>query len=189
MSRGSVNKVILIGNTGAEPDTRFMPNGNPVTNLRLATSESWKDKNSGEKQERTEWHRIVCFGFLAEIAEKYVKKGSKLYIEGTLRTNKWTGTDGQDRYTTEIIANELQMLDRRNDNQEGYHQGGRPDNHSNQQGGGQQHYPNQQNRQDNRSPQQNQGNTNQGRNNYASDHQPPPASQQVVDDFDDDIPF
>ena len=112
MARG-VNKVIIVGNCGQDPETRFMPSGGAVTNLSIATSESWKDKTSGEPQERTEWHRVVLFNRLAEIAGEYVKKGSKLYVEGSLRTRKWQGQDGQDRYTTEIVASEMQMLDSR----------------------------------------------------------------------------
>jgi len=112
MARG-VNKVIIVGNCGQDPETRFMPSGGAVTNLSIATSESWKDKTSGEPQERTEWHRVVFFNRLAEIAGEYVKKGSKLYVEGSLRTRKWQGQDGQDRYTTEIVASEIQMLDSR----------------------------------------------------------------------------
>ena len=110
MARG-VNKVILVGNVGVDPEVRYMPNGNAVTSLTLATSEAWKDKQTGEKQERTEWHRVVCFNRLGEIAGEYVRKGSKLYIEGSLRTRKWQDQQGQDRYTTEIVATELQMLD------------------------------------------------------------------------------
>ncbi len=111
-SRG-VNKVILVGNLGKDPETRYMPSGGAVTNITVATSETWKDKQSGEQQERTEWHRVVFFNRLAEIAGEYLKKGSKVYIEGSLRTRKWQGNDGQDRYTTEIVANEMQMLDSR----------------------------------------------------------------------------
>ncbi|KTD63070.1 Single-strand binding protein (SSB) (Helix-destabilizing protein) [Legionella santicrucis] len=110
MARG-INKVILIGNVGVDPDVRYLPNGNAVTTLSIATSETWKDKTSGEKQERTEWHRVVCFNRLGEIAGEYVRKGSKLYIEGSLRTRKWQDQQGQDRYTTEIVANDIQMLD------------------------------------------------------------------------------
>ncbi|MGC1182299.1 single-stranded DNA-binding protein [Legionella sp.] len=110
MARG-INKVILIGNVGVDPDIRYLPNGNAVTTLSIATSEAWKDKTSGEKQERTEWHRVVCFNRLGEIAGEYVRKGSKLYIEGSLRTRKWQDQQGQDKYTTEIIANDIQMLD------------------------------------------------------------------------------
>jgi single-strand DNA-binding protein len=110
MARG-INKVILIGNLGRDPETRYMPSGGAVTNVTLATSETWKDKNTGEPQERTEWHRVVFFNRLGEIAGEYLKKGSKVYVEGSLRTRKWQGQDGQDRYTTEIVANEMQMLD------------------------------------------------------------------------------
>ena len=112
MARG-INKVILIGNLGADPEIKYMPSGEAVANLRIATSESWKDKNTGEQVERTEWHRVIMFRRLAEIAGEYLKKGSKVYIEGRLQTRKWQGQDGQDRYTTEIIGNEMQMLDSR----------------------------------------------------------------------------
>ena len=118
MARG-VNKVILIGNLGADPETRFMPSGGAVTNVRLATSESWKDRQSGQMQERTEWHRVIFFNKLGEIAGEYLKKGSKVYIEGSIRTRKWQGQDGQDRFTTEIVANEMQMLDGRSSNPDG----------------------------------------------------------------------
>jgi len=109
MARG-INKVILIGNLGQDPETRAMPSGSSVTNLRIATSESWKDKQSGEMKERTEWHSVAMFGRLAEIAGEYLRKGSQVYIEGSLRTRKWQDKQGNDRYTTEIIANEMQML-------------------------------------------------------------------------------
>ncbi|MFM7276033.1 MAG: single-stranded DNA-binding protein [Gammaproteobacteria bacterium] len=112
MARG-VNKVILIGNCGADPETRYMPSGGAVTNVRIATSESWKDKSTGQAQERTEWHRVVFFSRLAEIAAEYLRKGSKVYIEGSLRTRKWQDKEGKDQYTTEIVANEMQMLDSR----------------------------------------------------------------------------
>lgn len=112
MARG-INKVILVGNLGKDPEAKFMPNGNAVTNITIATSESWKDKQTGQQQERTEWHRVVFFNRLAEIASEYLKKGSKVYVEGSLRTRKWQGQDGQDRYTTEIVASEMQMLDSR----------------------------------------------------------------------------
>ncbi|MGV6817404.1 MAG: single-stranded DNA-binding protein [Thiotrichales bacterium] len=118
-SRG-INKVILIGNLGKDPETRYMPSGGAVTNVTLATSESWKDRNTGQDQERTEWHRVVFFNKLAEIAGEYLRKGSKVYIEGSLRTRKWQGQDGQDRYTTEIVANEMQMLDSRGTASGGY---------------------------------------------------------------------
>ncbi len=111
-SRG-INKVILVGNLGSDPDVRYMPSGDAITNISVATSDTWKDKQSGESRERTEWHRVVLFRRLGEIAGEYLKKGSKVYIEGRLQTRKWQGQDGQDRYTTEIVANELQMLDSR----------------------------------------------------------------------------
>jgi len=121
MARG-INKVILIGNLGKDPEVRYTTSGSAVTNITLATSESWKDKNTGETQERTEWHRIVFFNRLAEIAGEYLKKGSKVYIEGSLRTRKWQGQDGQDRWTTEIVANEMQMLDSRSDGDTSFNQ-------------------------------------------------------------------
>ncbi|MEE4361851.1 MAG: single-stranded DNA-binding protein [Pseudomonadales bacterium] len=111
MARG-INKVILIGNLGADPETRFTQGGSPVTNFRLATSEQWRDKQSNDTKERTEWHAVVCFGRLAEIAGEFLRKGSKVYVEGSLRTSSWE-SDGQTRYKTEIIANEMQMLDSR----------------------------------------------------------------------------
>jgi single-strand DNA-binding protein len=114
MARG-INKVILVGHLGADPETRYMPSGSAVTNLRVATSESWKDKTSGEQQERTEWHRVAMFGRLAEIAAEYLRKGSQVYIEGSLRTRKWQDKEGGDRYSTEVIANEMQMLGGRSD--------------------------------------------------------------------------
>ena len=110
-SRG-VNKVILVGNLGNDPEVRYMPNGNAVANVSLATSESWKDKSTGEQQEKTEWHRVVFFNRLAEIVEQYVKKGTKLYVEGRLQTRSWE-QDGVKRYSTEVVANEMQMLDSR----------------------------------------------------------------------------
>lgn len=113
MARRGINKVIIVGNLGQDPEVRYMPNGGAVTNISVATSETWKDKNSGEQREITEWHRIVFYRRLAEIAGEYLRKGSKVYIEGRLQTRKWQGQDGQDRYTTEIIANEMQMLDSR----------------------------------------------------------------------------
>jgi single-strand DNA-binding protein len=109
MARG-VNKVILIGHLGADPETRAMPSGMQVANLRLATTESWKDKTSGEQQERTEWHSVALFGRLGEIAAEYLRKGSQVYIEGRLRTRKWQDKEGRDRYTTEIVGSEMQML-------------------------------------------------------------------------------
>jgi len=112
MARG-INKVILIGNLGKDPEVKYMSNGEAVANITVATSESWKDKSTGEQVDKTEWHRVVFFRRLAEIAGEYLKKGSKVYIEGKLQTRKWQGQDGQDRYTTEIVANEMQMLDSR----------------------------------------------------------------------------
>ncbi len=109
MSRG-INKVILVGNLGADPETRYMPSGSAVTNLSIATSEQWKDKQSGEQKERTEWHKVAMFNRLAEISAEYLRKGSQVYIEGKLRTRKWQDRDGKDRWTTEIIADEMQML-------------------------------------------------------------------------------
>ena len=109
MARG-INKVILVGNLGADPETRAMPSGMTVCNLRIATTESWKDRQSGEQQERTEWHRVAIFGRLAEIATEYLHKGSQVYIEGSLRTRKWQDKQGTERYTTEIIASDMQML-------------------------------------------------------------------------------
>ena len=115
MATRGVNKVILVGNIGQDPEIRYMPNGNPVANLTLATSESWKDKQTGDTREQTEWHKVVLFNKLAEIAGEYIKKGSKVYLEGSIKTRKWQDQQGQDRYTTEIVGNELQMLDRRSD--------------------------------------------------------------------------
>ena len=109
-----VNKVIIVGNLGKDPEAKKLPTGGSVTNISVATSESWKDKISGEQQERTEWHRVVFFGKLADIASDYLKKGSKVYCEGSLRTRKWQDKNGQDRYTTEIIASEMQMLNGKN---------------------------------------------------------------------------
>ena len=111
-SRG-INKVILVGNLGRDPEVRYTPSGAAVTNVSIATSETWKDKQTGENQERTEWHKVVFYSRLAEIAGEYLRKGSKVYVEGRLQTRKWQGQDGQDRYTTEIVANEMQMLDSR----------------------------------------------------------------------------
>ena len=108
----SVNKVILVGNLGNDPEVRYMPNGNAVANVSLATSDTWKDKSTGEQQEKTEWHRVVFFNRLAEIVEQYVKKGTKLYVEGRLQTRSWE-QDGVKRYSTEVVANEMQMLDSR----------------------------------------------------------------------------
>ena len=113
MARG-INKVILVGNLGQDPETRYMPNGNPVTNITVATSKNWKDRETGENRDRTEWHRVVFFNRLAEIVNEYLRKGSKVYLEGELRTRQWE-RDGQKHYSTEIVANEMQMLDSRGD--------------------------------------------------------------------------
>lgn len=126
MATRGVNKVILVGNLGQEPEHRVLPSGGGVTNISIATSESWKDKNTGEMQERTEWHRVVFFNRLAEIAAEYLRKGSKVYVEGSLRTRKWQDQSGQDRYSTEVIANEMQMLDSRNMSQDSGFSGGAP---------------------------------------------------------------
>ena len=112
MARG-INKVIVLGNLGSDPDARYMPNGNAVTNISVATPRAWKNKESGEKQEETEWHRVVFFGRLAEIASEYLKKGSQVYVEGRLQTRKWEDKEGNDRWTTEIVANDMQMLGER----------------------------------------------------------------------------
>jgi len=133
MARG-VNKVIIVGNLGGDPETRYMPSGSAVTNFTVATNESWKDKQTGEQKERTEWHKVAMFNRLAEIAAEYLRKGSQVYIEGKLRTRKWQGQDGQDRYTTEIIADEMQMLGGRG----GAGGGGSFGGGGGQQGGGQQ---------------------------------------------------
>lgn len=123
MARG-VNKVILVGNLGKDPEVRYMPSGAAACNFTIATTESWKDKQSGEKQERTEWHNISMFGRLAEIAGEYLKKGSQVYVEGSLRTRKWQDKSGNDRYTTEVIANEMQMLGSRGGGAGSFDQGG-----------------------------------------------------------------
>lgn len=171
MARG-INKVILVGNVGQDPEVRFMPSGGAVTNLSIATTDSWNDKQSGQKQDRTEWHRVSMFNKLAEIAGEYLRKGSQVYIEGRLQTRKWQDNNGNDRYTTEIIASDMQMLGGRggdgggtanfdnNQQQGGQQQGG-------QQGGGQQ-----------RSQQQ-----------ARPQQAPQPAPMSGPDDFDDDIPF
>lgn len=179
MARG-VNKVILIGNLGNDPETKTFDNGGTITNVSLATSESWNDRQTGERQERTEWHRVVFNNKLAEIAAQYLRKGSKVYVEGSLRTRKWQDQNGQDRYTTEIRADQMQMLDSRGDNAGGFqqnasmnqsmgHQGGQP---MGQQGG----YGNQG------------GGFNAPAQNAPKAPSPQP-SPQYSDDFDDDIPF
>lgn len=134
MARG-INKVILLGHLGNDPSVKYMPNGNAVANITIATSESWKDKTTGQQQDRTEWHRVVIFGKLAEIAGQYLKKGSLVYIEGQLQTRKWTDQSGQDRYTTEIVVNmqgTMQMLDKKGDNSQGSYQQNQPPQQQNQ---------------------------------------------------------
>ena len=158
MARG-INKVILVGNLGRDPETRYMPSGGAVTNVSIATSKGWKDRDSGEQKERTEWHRIVFFNRLAEIAGEYLKRGSKVYIEGELRTRDWE-KDGQKHYTTEVVASEMQMLDSRGEmGGGGSSSGGSGGNQGGSQGGG-------------------------GSSSAGDDFGPPPS-----DDFDDDIPF
>jgi len=181
MARG-INKVILIGNLGADPEVRYMPSGNAVTNVNLATSESWKDKQSGQMQERTEWHRVVFFNRLAEIAGEYLRKGSKVYIEGSLRTRKWQGQDGQDRYTTEIVASEMQMLDGRGGEGGGYQQPSQGGGYAAQ--GGDMGYGQPQ-QQYNQAPPQQASRQQPAQQPAQQPQQPAPG----FDDFDDDIPF
>ena len=206
MARG-INKVILIGNLGTDPEVRYMPQGGAVANLTVATSESWTDKNTNEKKEQTEWHRVVIYQRLAEIAGEYLRKGSKVYIEGKLKTRKWQDKDGVERYTTEIIANELQMLDGRGDGQQqgggmaggmsGGQQGGyqKP---AQQQGGYQQQAPQQayqapaQGGYQQAAPQQGgyQQRPAQPQGGYQQPAQPQQrAPREPPIDFDDDIPF
>ena len=135
MARG-VNKVIIVGNLGQDPETRYMPSGSAVTNFTVATNESWKDKQTGEQRDRTEWHRVAMFNRLAEIAAEYLRKGSQVYIEGKLRTRKWQAQDGNDRYTTEIIADEMQMLGGRGGGGGGSFGGGGGGSQGGGQGGG-----------------------------------------------------
>jgi single-strand DNA-binding protein len=134
MFNRSVNKVVLVGNLGKDPEMRYMPNGNAVANLTLATTESWKDKQSGERKEKTEWHRLTVFNRLGEMCGEYLKKGVKIYVEGKLQTRKWQGQDGQDKYTTEIVVSEIHMMDARNPAQAG----SQPFQGNGQQGNGQQ---------------------------------------------------
>ena len=178
-SRG-VNKVIVVGNLGNDPEVRYMPNGNAVANISIATSESWKDQQ-GQQQERTEWHRVTMYRRLAEIAGEYLKKGSQVFIEGKLQTRKWQDQQGNDRYTTEIIADNMQMMGGRNDG-----------------GGGQGGQGGQQNNYQQRPPQQNTGgqqggyNSNQGGGQPAPQKQPQQQAPKMSEpdiDFDDDIPF
>ena len=173
MAKG-VNKVILVGNVGGDPETKYMPSGGAVTNLSIATSESWKDKQTGQAQERTEWHRVVFFNRLAEIASEYVKKGSKVYLEGSLRTRQWE-QDGVKRYSTEIVASEMQMLDSR-------------------EGGTQQQQQAPQQRQQQQAPQQRQQAPQQRQQAPQQQAQNQQQARQAVEggfdaSFDDDIPF
>lgn len=183
-SRG-INKVILIGNLGAKPEIRYTQNNTAIANLSIATSETWKDKQTGEPREQTEWHRCVAYRRLAEIAGEYLDKGSKVYVEGRLQTRKWQGQDGVERYTTEVVINDLQMLDSRGGSGgggfQGQSQGGSSYNQGGQQAqgqsgfGGQQQRPAQQPAQQQQQSQQNQQNNN---DPFIPDN-----------DFDDDIPF
>lgn len=175
MARG-INKVILVGNCGQDPETRFSGSGAAITNISIATSETWKDKQTGQPQERTEWHRVVFFNRLGEIAGEYLKKGSKVYVEGSLRTRKWQDKEGQDRYTTEIVGNEMQMLDSRGMGQDGGQ-------NMNQ---GQQSQPRQQ-----QAPQQFQQNQSQPSSQQPAQQPPPQPAMAPAggDDWDDDIPF
>ena len=198
-SRG-VNKVILIGNLGQDPEIRYNQQGGAIANLSIATSDSWKDKNTGQQQEKTEWHRVVIFGKLAEICGEYVRKGSKLYIEGKLQTRKWQDQSGQDKYTTEVVVDgfqgQMQMLDGKGDNQGGQ-QGGHNGNQGQQQGGSQQTQPQQQGGFQQSAPQQ-QGNFQgqqqggfqpQGGGQYHSNNGGQQSGLEPPIDFDDDIPF
>ena len=189
-SRG-INKVILIGNLGQDPEVRYMPSGGAVTNITIATSETWKDKQTNEQKERTEWHRVVFMGKIAEIAGEYLKKGSQIYVEGKLQTRKWQDQNGQERYTTEVLVDSfngvLQMLGNRQQNQGG--NGGQQPQNGNQ--GNQRPAQNQ-----HQQPQGGNGGQNQqpqgGQNNQRPAQQPqsaPPAYNEPPMDFDDDIPF
>ena len=179
-SRG-INKAIIVGNLGADPETRYTAGGTAVTNCNVATSETWRDKTSGEMQERTEWHRIVFFARLAEVAGEYLKKGSKVYVEGRIQTRKWQGQDGQDRYTTEIVANEMQMLDSRG----GGGQGGG----SAPFGGGQQRSSGGGQQQGGGYGGGNQGNQGGGGGQQGYQQPQPTSEPGFDDDLDDDIPF
>ncbi|RDH45949.1 single-stranded DNA-binding protein [Zooshikella ganghwensis] len=189
-----VNKVILVGNLGADPEVRYLPNGNAVTNLSIATSEQWKDKQTGQPQERTEWHRVVMFGKLAEVAGQYLRKGSKVYLEGKLQTRKWQAQDGSDRYTTEIvvdISGQMQMLDSRQDGSGAPNQGfNRQQNMPPQQG-----MPGQQPQQSfNNQPPMGQQPAQPMGGQQVPNNQPQPSQNTApamdnFDDFDDDIPF
>ncbi|GLQ30494.1 single-stranded DNA-binding protein [Litoribrevibacter albus] len=192
MARG-INKVILVGNLGQDPETRYTANNSAVTNITIATSESWTDKATGQKQERTEWHRVVLFNKLGEIAGQYLRKGSKVYIEGALRTRKWQDQQGQDRYTTEIVANDLQMLDSRGGDQ----MGGQPMNQQPMGGGYQQPAAAPVQQAPNMAPPAQPMHQQPAAAPVQQPYQPQPAAQPQspapapggFDDFDDDIPF
>lgn len=180
-SRG-VNKVILVGNLGQDPEIRYMPNGGAVANITLATSESWNDKQTGEKKEITEWHRVVIFGKLAEVAGEYLKKGSQIYIEGKLQTRKWDDNQGVTRYTTEVVVNvggTMQMLGGRRDDNGG----------SQRQGGGQNNNGWGQPQQPTHSGQQQRPQSSGGYNKEAAGKNSAPPPNDPPMDFDDDIPF
>ena len=181
-----INKVTLIGNLGADPEVRYMPSGGAVATIRLATSDTWRDKQTGEMKEKTEWHRDVFFNRLGEVAGQYLKKGSKVYIEGSLRTQKWQGQDGQDRWTTEIVGREMRMLDSRGGGTTDYNQGGGYGGQGQTQGGG--------------TPMPAQGGNAPVQDSGSAPPPPPappatnqpgsaPAGPPPSDDFDDDIPF
>lgn len=176
----SVNKVIIVGNLGADPETRYMPSGDAVTNIRVATTDRYKDKQSGEMRENTEWHRIAFFGRLAEVAGEYLRKGAQVYVEGRLKTRSWE-KDGQTHYSTEIVAENMQMLGGRRDDDGGQQQRG-----SGQQRGGGQQQRGQQQGGGNRGGQRNEYAEQTGRGNRVN-RQPPPSNG--FEDMDDDIPF
>lgn len=178
MASKGVNKVILIGNLGSDPDMKQTNQGSAVCNLSLATSESWKDRNTGQQQEKTEWHRVVMFGKLGEIAAQYLGKGSKIYLEGKLQTRKWQDQQGQDRYSTEIVANEMQMLDSKPAGQPAQQQGGWP-----------QQQPQGQYQQSSQPQQQYQQPQTQQRPQYQQAQMNPQGQQGGFDQFSDDIPF
>lgn len=185
MAQRGVNKVIIVGNLGQDPEVRYMPNGGAVANITLATSESWKDKNTGEQKEITEWHRVVMFGKLAEIAGEYLRKGSQVYIEGQFRTRKWQDQAGQDRWTTEIVvgpSGQMQMIGGKKEGSQPQGGGG------NNNGWGQPQQPQQQTQQQ-YSGQQNQHQQGGYDKTRAGQQQSSPSSNEPPMDFDDDIPF
>ncbi|RUO80157.1 single-stranded DNA-binding protein [Idiomarina tyrosinivorans] len=196
-SRG-VNKVILVGNLGADPEIRYTQNSTAIANLSIATSETWKDKQTGEPREQTEWHRCVAYRRLAEIAGEYLKKGSKVYVEGRLQTRKWQGQDGVERYTTEIVINEMQMLDSRGGSQGGQgmnqgfggqQQGGGYGNAPQGGMGGQQQQSRPQGQGMNQNTQANQGGFGGQQQQRPAQQAPEPEPFSPDNDFDDDIPF